>query len=72
MQRRYLPSFSHFAENHRHAKSRLCQKISVPPLGIIDAYWKTNSQGIDYGYDELLLTPGDMAKIGWLYLNKGA
>lgn len=47
------------------------EKYLFAPLGISDAYWETNPQGIDYGYDQLLLTPRDMAKIGWLYLNRG-
>ncbi len=46
-------------------------KYLFPPLGITDAHWETNPQGIDYGYDQLLLKPRDMAKIGWLYLNRG-
>ncbi|WP_319410147.1 serine hydrolase [uncultured Desulfosarcina sp.] len=41
------------------------------PLGITDAYWDTNSQGIDWGFSNLRLTPHDMAKIGWLFLNHG-
>ena len=41
------------------------------PLGITDAYWDTNSQGIDWGFANLRLTPQDMAKIGWLFLNQG-
>ncbi len=41
------------------------------PLGITDAHWDTNSQGIDWGFANLRLTPRDMAKIGWLFLNLG-
>ena len=41
------------------------------PLGISDIRWKTNPQGIDIGWGEMGLKPHDMAKIGWLYLNKG-
>jgi hypothetical protein len=41
------------------------------PLGIKDVKWRTNSQGIDIGYGGMWLRPHDMAKIGWLYLNKG-
>ena len=41
------------------------------PLGITDAEWATNSQGIDWGFADLRLTPYDMAKIGWLFLNRG-
>jgi CubicO group peptidase (beta-lactamase class C family) len=42
------------------------------PLGINDVYWETNSQGVSIGYSQLYLTPLDMAKIGYLYLNNGA
>jgi len=41
------------------------------PLGITDAKWPANPNGITKGWGELWLTPHDMAKIGWLYLNKG-
>ena len=41
------------------------------PLGITDVEWARSPQGIDIGYGEMWLKPHDMAKIGWLYLNKG-
>ena len=41
------------------------------PLGISDIGWGSNPQGITLGYGELFLRPQDMAKIGFLYLNKG-
>jgi len=41
------------------------------PLGITDVRWETSPQGIDIGWGRMWLTPHDMAKIGWLYLNKG-
>ncbi len=41
------------------------------PLGITDAHWNTNSQGYDWGFADLRLSPHDMAKIGWLFLNQG-
>ena len=41
------------------------------PLGIADVDWETSPQGYHLGYGEMWLTPHDMAKIGWLYLNKG-
>ncbi|MCP4692831.1 MAG: serine hydrolase, partial [Desulfobacterales bacterium] len=41
------------------------------PLGITDASWDVNSQGVDWGFGRLWLTPHDMAKIGWLYLHEG-
>jgi CubicO group peptidase (beta-lactamase class C family) len=47
------------------------RKHLFEPLGIIDVGWETSPQGIDVGYGEMWLKPHDMAKIGWLYLNKG-
>jgi len=41
------------------------------PLGITDIRWATSPQGVDIGYSEMWLTPHDMARFGWLYLNKG-
>ncbi len=41
------------------------------PLGITDYRWNKSSTGISIGASELYLTPRDMAKIGYLYLNHG-
>jgi len=41
------------------------------PLGIIDVGWATSPQGVYIGAGEMWLKPHDMAKFGWLYLNKG-
>ena len=41
------------------------------PLGISDIGWGSNPQGITLGYGELFMRPQDMAKIGFLYLNRG-
>jgi CubicO group peptidase (beta-lactamase class C family) len=41
------------------------------PLGIIDVEWLSSPQGITIGWSDLHLTPHDMAKIGYLYLNEG-
>jgi CubicO group peptidase (beta-lactamase class C family) len=41
------------------------------PLGIIDVQWLSNPRGITIGWSDLHLTPHDMAKIGYLYLNEG-
>ena len=41
------------------------------PLGISDVEWPANPQGITLGWGELHMRPHDMAKIGYLYLNKG-
>jgi len=41
------------------------------PLGIVNVEWSSNPQGITIGWSDLYLTPHDMAKIGYLYLNEG-
>ncbi|MEE4193571.1 MAG: serine hydrolase [Anaerolineae bacterium] len=41
------------------------------PLGIDDFQWETLSNGIPNGGWGLYLTPRDMAKFGYLYLNEG-
>lgn len=41
------------------------------PLGISNVRWQASPQGINYGYSEIHMTPRDMAKIGYLYLNQG-
>jgi CubicO group peptidase (beta-lactamase class C family) len=47
------------------------KKSLFGPLGITDVRWETSPQGIDIGWGRMWLKPHDMAKIGWLYLNKG-
>ena len=42
------------------------------PLGISDVVWPSNPEGITIGWGELHMKPHDMAKIGYLYLNKGS
>ena len=41
------------------------------PLGIKDAKWMTDPDGIPYGAGGFPLTPRDMAKLGYLYLRNG-
>ena len=41
------------------------------PLGITEIKWRSSPQGVDIGWGDMWLTPHDMAKIGWLYLNQG-
>jgi CubicO group peptidase (beta-lactamase class C family) len=41
------------------------------PLGIRDVIWSTDPQGYNRGSADLYLHPHDMAKIGYLWLNKG-
>ena len=47
------------------------KKYLFNPLGISEIVWEQSPQGIDIGYAGMWLKPHDMAKIGWLYLNKG-
>jgi CubicO group peptidase (beta-lactamase class C family) len=51
--------------------SAFAEKRLFGPLGISDAEWPSNPQGITIGWSELHMRPHDMAKIGYLYLNKG-
>ncbi len=41
------------------------------PLGISVPFWRQDAIGIYYGGSEFNLIPRDMAKFGYLYLNKG-
>ena len=41
------------------------------PLGITDTYWKRTPTGLNDTEGGLYLTPRDLAKIGYLYLNDG-
>ena len=41
------------------------------PLGIDDVEWNNDSLGRNWGYSTLYLTPHDMAKFGYLFLNNG-
>jgi len=41
------------------------------PLGITDVEWRSDQQGRNWGYSTIYLTPHDMAKIGFLFLNGG-
>jgi len=41
------------------------------PLGIKEATWPSDAQGVSHGWGDLHLHPHDMAKIGYLWLNHG-
>lgn len=41
------------------------------PLGIRDVIWLTDPQGYTHGWSDLYLHPRDVAKLGYLWLNKG-
>lgn len=47
------------------------QQHLFEPLGISKLNWPTDPQGVYEGGSSLALTPRDMAKFGYLYLNKG-
>ncbi len=47
------------------------QKHLFEPLGIKEVFWPSDPQGINHGWGDLQMHPYDMAKIGYLYLNKG-
>lgn len=47
------------------------KKFLFEPLGITDFYWEKDLRGVNFGGGNLFLTPYDMAKVGYLYLNKG-
>jgi CubicO group peptidase (beta-lactamase class C family) len=41
------------------------------PLGIEDAYWPEDEHGIHNGGTDIAITPRDMARFGYLFLNNG-
>ena len=41
------------------------------PLGIPDVYWPSDPQGNSWGWGDMKMTPHDMAKLGYLFLNDG-
>lgn len=48
------------------------QENLFEPLGISDVVWPFDPQGVNnHGWGDLKLTPHDMAKLGYLYLNEG-
>ncbi|HEX4233854.1 MAG TPA: serine hydrolase [Caldimonas sp.] len=47
------------------------ERVLFEPLGIRDARWRRDPQGIAVGGYGLFLEPRDMAKIGYLYLHQG-
>jgi len=53
-------SAAEYAEEHLFA-----------PLGITEYTWDADNQGRNWGYNRIYFTPHDMAKIGFLFLNKG-
>lgn len=44
----------------------------LEPLGISDIVWPMDPQGVsNYGWGSIRMKPHDMAKLGYLYMNKG-
>jgi len=41
------------------------------PLGIQNVTWQTDGEGLYMGWSDLAMFPQDMAKFGYLFLNKG-
>lgn len=41
------------------------------PLGIAQAQWPADTQGVSHGWGDLRLAPRDMAKLGYLWLKNG-
>jgi CubicO group peptidase (beta-lactamase class C family) len=41
------------------------------PLGIENAVWPTDADGVSHGFADLKLQPRDMAKLGYLWLHNG-
>jgi len=46
-------------------------KFLFEPLGIYEVYWEKDSKGYNFGGGNLFMSPLDLAKIGYLYLNNG-
>ncbi|MBE0688689.1 MAG: serine hydrolase, partial [Anaerolineae bacterium] len=51
--------------------SQFAQETLFASLGISDAPWQSDPQGVNWGGDGLSLSPYDVAKLGYLYLNNG-
>ncbi|MBN1200625.1 MAG: serine hydrolase [Anaerolineae bacterium] len=47
------------------------QMTLFDPLGFDDSLWPADAYGYTYGWGDLRITPHDMAKLGFLYLNDG-
>ncbi len=47
------------------------QEHLFAPLGISDVIWPSGPQGNNHGWGDLIITPHDMAKLGYLYLHQG-
>jgi CubicO group peptidase (beta-lactamase class C family) len=73
----------YYSSGNAHVLSAIIQETSglntldfaqlylFEPLGISDIRWKTDLEGIPKGGWGMAMTPRDMAKLGYLYLNQG-
>ncbi len=73
---RYCDSMAHLLsaviqETSGLNAAEFAQAHLFEPLGISDLVWEADPQGISIGWEGLEMMPRDMAKIGYLYLNKG-
>jgi CubicO group peptidase (beta-lactamase class C family) len=76
-------SQANYSNGDAHLLSAIIQKATgetafdfgwvslLQPLGISDVRWDYDPMGISIGSAALYLTPRDMAKLGYLYLNDG-
>jgi CubicO group peptidase (beta-lactamase class C family) len=76
-------SQSNYSNGDAHLLSAIIQKTTgetaldfgwkyfFQPLGISDVRWDYDPQGINIGSATMYLTPRNMAKLGYLYLNDG-
>ncbi|MBN2379982.1 serine hydrolase [candidate division WOR-3 bacterium] len=53
------------------SEEEFCRKSLFEPLGIDTFFWQRDPQGYCHGWGDLRMNPHDMAKIGFLMLNKG-
>lgn len=47
------------------------RKNLFAPLGISELIWPRDAQNVSHGFGNLHLLPTDMAKLGWLFLDRG-
>ncbi len=58
-------------ETTRMSALEFAQEHLFGPLGVSDVIWPSDPQGNTLGWGDLKLAPHDMAKLGYLFLNKG-
>jgi hypothetical protein len=73
---KYCNTSSHLlsAIIHEHTSMsamEFAQESLFEPLGITSAQWQADPQGNNLGWSNIFMTPHDMARLGFLYLNDG-